>query len=160
MTLKDKMNAAAIDEKKLFEIIKDTENAESAIQACKQNGIDLTVDELREFADSGAELIGKDEKAQAALNDEELNSVVGGAYNQMVYSKNESDVKFIYNIGDMVEVAVNAAFGFATQSARVTDREVHWDCGAFYDAYYCQMTEEHWYCQSGWRARYKLEARG
>ena len=91
------------------------------------------------------------------LSDDELKQISGGRYPDNVYYKNESDVKYVHNIGDTVEVYSGWLFG--TVRCRITDRRVVWyethntggpgiyalNVRGYRDEYKVHEIEDHWY---------------
>lgn len=91
------------------------------------------------------------------LSDDELKQVSGGSYPDNVYWENESDVKYIHNIGDEVEVYSGWLFG--TVRCKIVDRHIVWfethNTGApgvpafnvegYRDEYKVKELVSHWY---------------
>ena len=91
------------------------------------------------------------------LSEDELKEISGGKYHETVLFQNESDVNYIYNIGDYVQVYSGWLFG--TVLCRVVDRHIVWyethNTGApgivaanvrgYRDEYKVQEVEDHWY---------------
>ena len=91
------------------------------------------------------------------LSDDELKQISGGAYHETVLFKNESDVNYIFNVGDIVQVYSGWLFG--TVACRITDRHIVWyethntggpgiyaiNVSGYRDEYKVQELESHWY---------------
>ena len=91
------------------------------------------------------------------LSDDELKQISGGTYHESVYYKNESDVTYIHNIGDTVEVYSGWLFG--TVQCKIVDRRIVWyethntggpgiyafNVRGYRDEYKVQELESHWY---------------
>ena len=91
------------------------------------------------------------------LTDDELKQISGGTYNESVYYENESDVSYIYEIGEEVEVYSGWLFG--TVRCRIVDRHIVWfethntggpgiyalNVRGYRDEYKVQELEDHWY---------------
>ena len=91
------------------------------------------------------------------LSDEELKQISGGTYHANVYFKNRSEVTYIHNIGDIVEVYSGWLFG--TVRCKIVGRRVVWyethntggpgiyvsNVSGYRDEYQVQELESHWY---------------
>lgn len=91
------------------------------------------------------------------LSDDELKQISGGTYYDPLFCENESDVTYIAEVGDLVEVY--SGFLFGTVQCRVVDRRIVWyethNTGApgivavnvrgYRDEYRVQETKNHWY---------------
>jgi len=85
----------------------------------KENGIEITDEEVKQFVA---------ENAEGELAEEELGAVSGGrackrnAY-EVVYWGKENEVQFIFNVGDVVQAFIGAIFGSQTATVKITDRK-------------------------------------
>lgn len=122
-----------------------------------------TQEELKELKEKYDSLTSKLKE----LNDDDLKQVVGGSFYDMEYFEKESDVKYLFKVGDVVEV--RTLFYIGTVQCTITAVKSEWDesssdgapgvpGSAWYDAgfvdkYYCQEKESHWYFPNDWYTR-------
>ena len=112
-----------------------------------------TQEELEEIKREKETLMSKIEE----LSEDEIKEISGGKYHEVVYYETESEVKFIHEIGDIVEVYSGWLFG--TVRCRITDRRIVWfethstggpgiyafNVRGYIDEYKVQELESHWY---------------
>lgn len=105
------------------------------------------------------------------LSDDELKQISGGTYHESVCYKNKSDVTYIHNIGDIVEVYSGWLFG--TVQCKIVDRRIVWyethntggpgiyaiNLSGYRDEYQVQEIENHWYfyLNNDWLPRDDIE---
>ena len=113
-------------------------------------------------------------KQRAELSEEELAQVNGGLFYKQLSFPDEQSVKFVFKVGDIVEV--DAPFWFGTVRCRITAvktvpyREVITTSvgvpdtfvfeNGYTDSYYCKETSYHWHFRNGWYTRDKIEVPG
>lgn len=105
------------------------------------------------------------------LGNAALEQVTGGGYYTKEFYTTEGEVKFVVNVGDVVQV--QNWFLIGTVTCRVTAvKAVKVDCntgvpgqpgsassGGWVDMYYCEKTESCWYFPNSWYTRDGLELR-
>lgn len=105
------------------------------------------------------------------LGNAALEQVAGGGYYASEHYTSESDVKYVVNVGDVVQV--RNWFMIGTVTCRVTAVKAakngyntgapgmpgSANSGGWVDMYYCEETESCWYFPSGWYTRDMLEER-
>lgn len=124
-------------------------------------------EELEEIKDKLLEVT----KNLKELTSEELKEVTGGECYEMDYYDNENAVKFLFKVGDTVEVS--NWFYVGTVKCKITAVKVEWeegDCSGgpgmpgsawhyagYVDKYYCEEVENHWYFSNGWKTRDEIQ---
>ena len=105
------------------------------------------------------------------LTPEELKEVTGGSCYDMQYCDKESDVQFLFKVGDTVEVsnwfyigtvrckitAIKAEWREADSSGGPGMPGTAWHNAGYVDKYYCQEEEEHWYFHNDWKMRDEIQ---
>ena len=126
-------------------------------------------EELNEIRDQYLSLTAKAKE----LSEDELVQITGGRFYDDEYHENQSDVTYIFNIGD--EVEVNSGWLFGTVRCKVVDRKIVWfethNTGApgipafnvrgYRDEYLVQELEDHWYfyLNNEWLPRNEIQVR-
>ena len=128
-----------------------------------------TQDELNLLKEEYESLVSKAKE----LSDDELKEITGGSYYDDEYHENQSDVSYIFNIGDEVEVASGWLFG--TVRCKVVGRRIRWfetnntggpgiyalNVRGYRDEYQIQELESHWYfyMNGDWLPRSSIQVR-
>ena len=128
-----------------------------------------TKEELEQLKKEYRALVSKAKE----LSDDELREISGGLYYTDEYHKNKSDVSFLFNVGDYVEVYSGWMFG--TVHCRIEDRRIVWyetsntgapgvyvgDVKGYRDEYLVKETEDHWffYLNNEWVRRKDIQIR-
>lgn len=96
------------------------------------------------------------------LKDEELENITGGEYYTLGSSYDSKDVQYIFNVGDIVEVA--SGWGFGTVRCRIVERRIgereeptgdlrFWGKKYYFEEYKVEPLESHWYFYREWVSR-------
>lgn len=107
------------------------------------------------------------------LSDEELKEITGGEYYDLECHEKQSDVTYLFDIGN--EVEVNSGWGFGTVRCKVVGRRIAWyetnttgtpgiyvaNVRGYRDEYQVYELENHWYfyLNNEWLPRSDIQVR-